>query len=154
VEIRQLTKEEEKLILFGENLGNILIKKYFNKSTSKSKIELLDITFKKWLSDKSVFTLLKNYEIDEDISDKPTADMIVLGLGAILGNLIIDETGANWVLVKDDYGETHGIYFESPTFKHMNYPFDSIYKRVNSRETGFFKYILQGAVKDIKFRKM
>ena len=89
--------------------------------------EILDKIFIEWL---------KN---PKDYSDQE----MVSSLGAAFGEYMVVHLDMEWQVIKDDYGTALGVHRTEPEW--TGYPFDSIQKRVDSKETDFLVTIFDMA---------
>lgn len=89
--------------------------------------EILDKIFIKWL------------EEPKDYSDQE----IVSSIGAAFGTYLCNRLKMDWKVVEDEYGTALCVHHEKPAW--TGYPFDSVQKRVDSKETNFLVTIFSTA---------
>lgn len=125
--ITELDENDKKFIkTWLENGKNIIL--YYNPEFKHSDLtfELLDSTFAGWINSAQ--------------DDKFSSDSIANGLGVVYGELLSEKLNMDWVKVIDQYGEDYGLR----TFDNFtSFPISSVYKRIDSEETGFFTNIYE-----------
>ncbi|MGD9647932.1 MAG: DUF3806 domain-containing protein, partial [Pirellulales bacterium] len=87
---------------------------------------LLDVVFRRWV-------------FDED-PEKEDGDTVADALGAAFGDYLVEHHGFYWLVIKDEWGS-------EPAVKHREvnsiaFPRASVVKRIEDRETDFFRGVL------------
>lgn len=82
----------------------------------------LDWAYDAWLKDKR--------------ADRPKADSVIPAFGVRLAMITLKSCKGTWYHVKDNYGEALALEFAHP--RRQIYPIDSVNKRYEHHERGFF----------------
>lgn len=88
--------------------------------------KILDSTFEEWLRDRN--------------QERFNQDSIANGLGVVFGNMLSKELEMVWAKVNDEFGEDYCI---RSIENYTAYPISSVYKRIESQDTGFFMNIYE-----------
>lgn len=125
--IVQLNENDKEFInTWIKNGKNIIL--YYKPKLLQSDltIKLLDFVFDDWLNDKN--------------KERFSPDSIANGLGVVFGELLSKELSMKWVKVIDEYGEDYGIRSHD---NFTSFPISSVYKRIESGESGFFSDLFE-----------
>jgi hypothetical protein len=81
--------------------------------------------------------------MNDDNEPKPSGAELVNGLGVILGDILVQKHGFEWMNTRDVFGES--ITTIHPETKWHTFPINFVWKRVDEGETeiGFFKAIVK-----------
>ena len=125
--ITQLNEDDKKFInTWIINSKNIILYYEPNLQQSDLTFKLLDSVFNGWLNDKN--------------NERFNSDSIANGLGVAFGELLSKELTMEWVKVNDEYGEEYGVRSQN---NFTSFPISSVYKRIDSGESGFFSDIFE-----------
>lgn len=134
---RILTDDEREQMYADVDMADEITKKYQPNFEGTYTAELLDFVFDSWLKDKSTVT---NIEYDIHFTskniNKPTALMVWRSLGSAFGELLNLKYEAKWVHITDEYGEEIAINCKGSDM--LMFPYSSIQKRIESKESYFF----------------
>jgi hypothetical protein len=122
-----LSEDDKKFVnTWIDNGKNIILYYKPNLQQSDFTIKLLDLVFDEWLNDKN--------------NERFSPDSIANGLGMVFGELLSKELSMEWVKVIDEYGEDFGVRSNN---NYTSFPISSVYKRIESRASGFFSDIFE-----------
>lgn len=110
-------------IVNGENIIRYYIPDFKLNNLS---FEILDFVFSKWLNDKS--------------EEKFNSDSLANGLGVLFGELLSGKLKMHWVKVNDKQGVELGVRTSS---NYIAFPISSVFKRIETKEMGFFANIFE-----------
>jgi len=123
-EIKALTAEERSQLETAQQQAVSMIARYLGPEASGPvDLKKLDKAFSLWVQDTS--------------DAKESADQAALYFGTVFGQVMVDTLDMHWVMVTDQYGTSYGIQYKETTV--LTFPIDSVAKRIDRGETGFFE---------------
>ena len=123
-QIKALTEEERSQLEAAQQQALSMLARCLGPQASGPvDLKKLDETFSLWMQDTS--------------EDKESADQAALYLGTVFGQVMVDTLDMHWVMVTDQYGTSYGIQYKDT--KILTFPIDSVAKRIDRGETGFFE---------------
>ena len=123
--ITNLNDEQVNIINEFTEIGMDILAHY-SVDENKTIYENLDQTYEKWLNDQN---------------DKPSEQLITIGVGAVFGNRLLKKYSTKWQFLKDEYGEEFMIDIKGNRIC----PIDFVGKRVygDGLEKNFFSSFME-----------
>lgn len=83
-----------------------------------------------------------------DSSSRPSADTVADGVGAAMGEHLVQAGGMSWVVVTDEDGRTRAVHH--PRGSTLAFPVSSVMKRIESGETQFVEAVAEVVLQRIR----
>jgi hypothetical protein len=131
-----LSEEDRKFLGDARNVGERICDYYADLAPEDIGPSELDEVYETWMGDKN--------------EPKPSEAELVNGLGALLGFIMAERHGFEWMNTRDVWGE--GLTAVHPETQWQIYPINFVWKRVDEKESkgGFFQALHDHIAEEIR----